>query len=64
LSGSLNYQVTHHLFPSVSQIYYPQIAPIVKKTCEEFKVPYVVLPTFWEAFKAHLAYLGLMGKSV
>lgn len=38
LSGALNYQITHHLFPSVSQYHYPDIAPIVKKTCEEYGV--------------------------
>lgn len=62
LSGALNYQVVHHLFPYVSQIYYPRIAGIVLDTCREFGIPYVVMPTFGEAFKAHLKYLQLMGK--
>ncbi len=63
LSGALNHQVVHHLFPHISQAHYPQIAPIVRKTCEEYEVPYVVLPSFWEALKAHLYYLLVMGAS-
>jgi fatty acid desaturase len=62
-SGGLNYQSVHHLLPFVSQAYYPEIAPIVKKTCSEFGVNYVILPNFWEAFKSHLEYLKLMGHS-
>src|SRR6185369_17581168 len=38
--GGLNFQVEHHLFPSVSHIHYKKIAPIVKKTAEEFNYPY------------------------
>lgn len=41
-SGSLNYQVVHHLFPGVNQYYYPMIAPIVMKTCAEFGIKYHV----------------------
>jgi hypothetical protein len=33
----------------------------VRKTCEEYEVPYVVLPSFWVALKAHLHYLMVMG---
>jgi fatty acid desaturase/predicted heme/steroid binding protein len=61
-SGPLNYQVVHHLFPSISQTYYPQIAPIVLKTCEEYGVKYKVLPGFWAAFTSHITYLKQMGK--
>jgi len=62
-TGALNYQVTHHLFPYVSQAYYPQIAPIIRKTCKEFDVPYIVLPTFRSAFVAHIHYLVVMGSN-
>lgn len=39
-SGGLNHQTTHHLFPGVSQFYYPQISPIVAQTAKEFGIPY------------------------
>jgi len=61
LTGALNYQVTHHLFPYISQLHYPQIAPIIRQHCKENGVTYHVLPTFYDAFKAHIKYLAIMG---
>jgi len=63
LSGGLNYQVTHHLFPGISQAHYPAIAPIVKQTAEEFGLTYIVLPNFKDAFLSHIEYLRVMGMS-
>ena len=40
LFGGINYQIEHHLFPNMSNIHYPTIAPIVKKFCEENNIPY------------------------
>jgi len=39
--GGMNYQIEHHLFPSVSHVHYPAVGKIVRKTCEEFNVNYV-----------------------
>jgi fatty acid desaturase len=61
LSGALNYQVVHHLFPSISQTYYPDLAPIVLQTCKEFGIQYRVLPNFWSAVCSHISYLKQMG---
>ncbi len=41
LNGGLNYQIEHHLFPRVSHVHYPTIAPVVRRFCEERGVPYV-----------------------
>jgi len=60
-TGALNYQVTHHLFPYISQIHYPDIAPIIKDHCKQHGITYNELPNFWEALKAHLKYLSVMG---
>lgn len=83
LTGSLNYQAIHHVFPQVSlyhptfsfhllellnqllwltglsplqvnQIYYPEIAGIVKTTCDEFGVKYIIRNTFLEAVGDHM----------
>ncbi|OQR99376.1 Delta(5) fatty acid desaturase [Achlya hypogyna] len=62
LAGALNYQVVHHLFPSVSQYHYPAIAPIVKEVCKEYGIKYAILPDFSTAFVAHLKHLRNMGK--
>tara|TARA_Y100000590_G_scaffold467588_1_gene646998 strand:- start:566 stop:1873 length:1308 start_codon:yes stop_codon:yes gene_type:complete len=40
LFGGINYQIEHHLFPSMCHIHYPHIAPIIQKTCKEFNIPY------------------------
>lgn len=40
LSGGLNFQIEHHLFPAISHTYLPYIAPIVQQTCKEYNVPY------------------------
>jgi fatty acid desaturase len=62
LCGALNYQIEHHLFPGISQYYYPDIAPIVKQTCKEFNIPYRYEPNFSSAFYAHLQHLYKLGK--
>jgi fatty acid desaturase/predicted heme/steroid binding protein len=62
LSGTLNFQTVHHLFPSIAPHYYPQIAPIVKKICDQHKVKYQILPNFHTAIYRHFAELHRMGK--
>lgn len=61
-AGALNYQVTHHLFPGVSQYHYPAIAPIIKKVCKKYNVEYKVLPSFRVALMAHFRHLKQMGE--
>nr|ADB81956.1 delta 5 desaturase [Lobosphaera incisa]AEU04699.1 fatty acid delta-5-desaturase [Lobosphaera incisa]AID50177.1 delta-5 fatty acid desaturase [Lobosphaera incisa] len=61
ISGGLNYQVVHHLFPGICHLHYPAIAPIVLDTCKEFNVPYHVYPTFVRALAAHFKHLKDMG---
>jgi len=62
LTGALNYQSVHHLFPSVSQYHYPAIAPIVMDVCRKYGVRYNILPSFGSAFSAHVQHLKNMGK--
>eukprot|EP00250_Pteridium_aquilinum_P005328 c15439_g1_i1 orf=576-2006(-) len=61
ITGGLNYQIEHHLFPGVCHIYYPEIHPIVKMTCKEFNISYTCFPTFRVALAAHLNYLKKAG---
>ena len=60
-SGGLNHQIEHHLFPSVSHVYYPLIQPVVERTCKEFGVPYQQRATLFDAFYETLRHLYLMG---
>eukprot|EP00160_Parvularia_atlantis_P015967 Unigene4834_Nuclearia_a/m.14782 Unigene4834_Nuclearia_a/g.14782 ORF Unigene4834_Nuclearia_a/g.14782 Unigene4834_Nuclearia_a/m.14782 type:complete len:441 (+) Unigene4834_Nuclearia_a:492-1814(+) len=62
-SGSLNYQVVHHLFPGINQFYYPMIAPIVMRTCAEYGVQYTVQKTAAAAIWGHFAHLYTMGRA-
>jgi linoleoyl-CoA desaturase len=60
--GGLNFQVEHHLFPRISHVHYPRIAPIVKQTAEEFGIPYLENRTFGKALKSHIIFLKNLGK--
>lgn len=60
--GGLNFQVEHHLFPRISHVHYPDIAPIVKATAEEFNVPYLQNQKFSTALKAHIRFLKELGR--
>lgn len=59
--GGLNYQVEHHLFPTICHVHYPQIAPIVAATAKEFGVSYNVNHDFGKALKAHVDFLYRVG---
>ncbi|OCK74382.1 hypothetical protein K432DRAFT_409910 [Lepidopterella palustris CBS 459.81] len=62
LCGGLNYQAVHHMFPYVSQYYYPEIADIVKDTCKDYGVPYHIKSSIWTALGGHLGHLSLFGE--
>jgi len=61
LSGGLNYQIEHHLFPGVCHVHYPAISKIVHQVCDENKIPYNSYPTFTELFIDHVATLKKLG---
>jgi linoleoyl-CoA desaturase len=60
--GGLNYQVEHHLFPTICHVHYPQIAPIVEATAKEFGIPYLVNYRFVDALQAHIDLLHRVGR--
>jgi fatty acid desaturase/predicted heme/steroid binding protein len=61
MTGALNYQVTHHLFPYISQGHYRDIAPLIQAYCAEHKVEYVARDNVVEAARAHLGLLHELG---
>eukprot|EP01135_Chromosphaera_perkinsii_P002483 Nk52_evm89s223 gene=Nk52_evmTU89s223 len=61
LTGGLNHQVSHHLFPAISQGYYRDISPFVKETCKEFGIPYYCKSDISSAIGSHIDYLKKMG---
>jgi linoleoyl-CoA desaturase len=60
--GGLNFQVEHHLFPNICHVHYKKLAPIIKKTAQEFNLPYYSKKTFVGAVAAHAKLLYALGK--
>lgn len=60
--GGLNYQIEHHLFPNICHVHYRKISKIVKKTAEEYNVPYTAYPTFMSALVSHGRMLYSLGR--
>jgi fatty acid desaturase len=54
--GSLNYQIEHHLFPSMPSHNLARCRPLVKQFCAEHGVPYAETSLF-ASYAASLRYL-------
>lgn len=61
--GGLNFQIEHHLFPSISHIHYPKISLIVKDTCNEYGVSYNEFPRMATAVVSHWKLLRDLGRA-
>ncbi len=64
LVGGLNYQIEHHLFPHICHVHYQHLSPIVRKTSEEYGIPYHQHHTFLSALKSHFTLLDRLGKNI
>ena len=62
MSGGLNCQIEHHLFPGICHVHYPALTKIVRQYCKEKNIPYNAYPTFTEIFVDHIAFLKKMGQ--
>lgn len=63
LVGGLNYQVEHHLFPTICHIHYPKISKILESTAKEFNVPYKSRKTWVGALWSHQVMLWRLGRA-
>ena len=61
LSGGLNHQIEHHLFPQLSHLRYPLIAPAVQAACEAHGLTYRTYPSFVSAWLSFIATLNAYG---
>lgn len=61
LTGGLNHQVEHHLFPRMSSAWYPYIAPTVRRICEKHGVKYAYYPWIWQNLISTVKYLHQAG---
>lgn len=59
--GGLNFQVEHHLFPNICHVHHKAISKIVKKTAEEYNLPYNEQPSFMKALWEHGKMLKKLG---
>lgn len=62
VTGGLNYQIEHHLFPNISHIHYPALSKIVREICAEYQLPYVEYPKIRQAVMSHIRHLKHMGQ--
>ncbi len=62
LVGGLNFQVEHHLFPTICHVHYPKISKIVESTAKEFNVPYKNRRTWFGALWSHELMLWRLGR--
>jgi len=59
-SGGLNFQIEHHLFPTVNHCHLHELHPIVKELCAKYNVPYHESPNFIVALQKYGKYIGAM----
>ena len=62
-TGGLNFQIEHHLFPSICHVHYPAISEIVKQKAVEYGIPYNEYDSFFDALKSHINLLKKMGET-
>lgn len=63
LTGGLNFQVEHHLFPRMNSAWYPYIAPTVRKICKKHGVKYTYYPWVWQNMLSTLRFVHRTGTS-
>jgi acyl-lipid (7-3)-desaturase (Delta-4 desaturase) len=61
LTGGLNFQIEHHLFPRMSSAWYPYIAPVVREVCHKHGVKYTYYPWLWQNIWATAQHIYAMG---
>ncbi len=59
--GGLNYQIEHHLFPTICHVHYRAISKIVQETAQTYGLPYHQHRTFLGALKSHFTLLHKLG---
>jgi linoleoyl-CoA desaturase len=60
--GGLNFQIEHHLFPTICHIHYKNIAPIVELTAKECNLNYNLKSNFRSAILSHIHRLKELGQ--
>ena len=58
--GGLNYQIEHHLFPSMARPHLRKAQPLVAAYCAAKGVPYT-RTTLWQSYRIVIGYLNTVG---
>lgn len=62
LWGGMNYQIEHHLFPTINHTHYHEVSQIVQETCKEFDIPYVSHTNWLQSAISFSKFLHVMAK--
>mmetsp|Transcript_6042 Transcript_6042/g.19683 ORF Transcript_6042/g.19683 Transcript_6042/m.19683 type:complete len:873 (-) Transcript_6042:4985-7603(-) len=62
LTGGLNLQIEHHLFPTVNHCHLSRLRPIVKAVCRDWCVPYREVHSMADGIAEHLMLLHKLGR--
>jgi fatty acid desaturase len=60
LMGGLNYQIEHHLFPSMPRPHLRRAAQIIERYCRDHDVRYTQT-TLWQSYGIVLRYINRVG---
>ena len=61
MTGGLNLQIEHHMFPAISFMHYPAIARIVRDECEKRGINYASYDTLPEIIGRFQKYMKEVG---
>lgn len=64
LTGGLNCQIEHHLFPRLSSAWYPYIRKAVMEVCKRHGVRYTYYPSLLSNWASTLRYIAAAGRGV
>ncbi len=62
ITGGLDHQIEHHLFPTICHIHYPKLAPIVRACARDHGLPYLHSGSFVQAVASHARMLDRLGR--
>jgi linoleoyl-CoA desaturase len=57
LIGGMNYQIEHHLFPTVHPRHYPALSEIVQEMCKVHGIPYICHDSWLSAIDSHFQFM-------
>jgi len=63
ITGGLDHQIEHHLFPLICHVHYPALSPIVAQCAKDHGLPYLHSGSFLQAVASHARMLHRLGNA-